>query len=225
VAKEPDPLDVPPCRTDDMRMAHGLFRSLFADAPRLVRGVAAGDRDRAAIVADHVLEVTAGLHRHHSGEDLLLWDALAERSPGCALHVGLMRTQHQEVSDLLDEVDESARAWRRTGSGVARAELAERLDAVAAALLRHLGEEEEVILPAAAAVFSQREWNRLGEHGRAGIPRNRLFIQLGFILSSMEPDAARAFLAEMPPQVRVLFRMLGRRQYLAHRRRVYGTAA
>lgn len=83
----------------------------------------------------------------------------------------------------------------------------------------------ERILPAAAAAMSQREWNRLGDQGRAWVLKSRLFIQLGVILSSMPPEAAAAFLSEMPATVRMLYRLLGRRQYLAHRRRVYGTAA
>ena len=83
------------CDTADMLMIHRLFRWLFGDAPGLVRGVAAGDTARAEVVGAHIEQIVAGLHLHHQGEDLLLWDLLESRAPACALHVGQMRTQHQ----------------------------------------------------------------------------------------------------------------------------------
>ncbi|WP_297409299.1 hemerythrin domain-containing protein [Naasia sp.] len=218
-------LDVPGCETGDMVMIHGLFRSMFGDAPGLVRSVAPGDRDRAKIVGDHVLEMVEALHRHHHGEDTLLWDRLSERSPACGLHIAVMKSQHQAMSALLDEVVPTTKSWQARGSVRERTGVAEKLDGVNAALLEHLGAEERDILPSAAAALSQREWNLLGEHGRAGIPKGRLFIQLGFILQSMPAASRHAFLAEMPPPARVLYRLVGRHQYAAHRRRVYGTAA
>jgi hypothetical protein len=73
----------------------------------------------------------------------------------------------------------------------------------------------------AAGVFSQKEWDQLGEHGRAAIPRNRLFIQLGYILSSLSPAEGAAFFAQMPAPVRLLYRLIGSRQFAAEQKRLH----
>ena len=216
-------LDAPGCNTDDMLMIHTLMRTAFRDAERLVRAAAPADPERATVLADHVLEIADGLHRHHTGEDELLWDQLSAKSPGCALHVGLMKRQHAAIGDALDRAEQAAVAWKRQPVAPHHDGLTAALGQVNTVLREHLGDEERLILPTAGQVMSQREWNRLGEHGRAAIPRNRMFIQLGFILDSMPPDVARRFFAEaLPAPARVLYRLIGRRQYLAHRRKVYG---
>ncbi len=51
--------------TRDMLVVHDSIRRQFGQAPALVRGVAAGDTDRAAVVADHVDLLGALLHHHH----------------------------------------------------------------------------------------------------------------------------------------------------------------
>jgi hemerythrin-like domain-containing protein len=219
-------LDAPGCNTDDMLMIHGLMRSVFRDAAKLVHTAPPDDPDRAKVLGDHVIELADGLHRHHSGEDELLWDQLSAKSPGCAIHIGLMKRQHAAMGEALYRTEKAALEWQEQPDEARRAALAASLDDINALLNEHLGDEERLILPTAGQVFTQREWNVLGEHGRAAIPKNRMFIQLGFILDSMPPDAAKQFLSEaLPAPARVLYRVVGRRQYLAHRRRVYGAMA
>lgn len=219
-------VDTPGCNTDDMLMIHGLMRSVFRDAEKLVRAADADDRERARILGDHVIEIADGLHRHHTGEDELLWDQLSAKSPGCAVHVGLMKRQHEAMGEALDRAEKAALAWQEQPDAAHRDATAAALTRINELLREHLGDEERLILPTAGQVMSQREWNRLGEHGRAAIPRNRMFIQLGFILDSMPPQAAKQFFEEaLPAPARVLYRLIGRRQYLAHRRKVYGALA
>ncbi|WP_163541867.1 hemerythrin domain-containing protein [Occultella kanbiaonis] len=214
------------CNTDDMFVIHRLLRRVFTDAPVLVRGVAEGEVTRAAIVADHVQEIAAGLHAHHHTEDEFLWDKLESRSPGCALHVGQMRAQHAEAAALITELRETLPAWRAGASGVDRERVAAVLDELLATLLRHLGQEEDQILPIAQVTMSQAEWDVLGEHGRASVPRDRQFIQLGMLLDAFDDPAERQawMRANLPVPVRVLFSLVGRRQFEAHRAKVYGLA-
>lgn len=222
----PASIDAPGCDTSDMRLIHTLFRMVFGDAPKLVRSVAAGDVQRARIVGDHLIEICGGLHNHHHGEDTLLWDQLASRSPGCAVHVDLMKRQHAEIAKSVSSAEKATVAWQATASAEDASVLLAALDDINRGLGIHLGDEEDQILPEAGRVLTQREWNRLGEHGRSLIPRNRMFIQLGFILDTMPSDVAHAFLKEsLPAPARLLFHLVGRRQYLAHRRAVYGALA
>jgi len=209
-----------------MLMIHGLMRAVFRDAEKLVRAAAPGDAERDDTIGAHVIELADGLHRHHTGEDELLWDQLSKKSPGCALHVGLMKRQHAAMGEALYRAEKAALAWQDEPDEAHRDAMSAALADINRLLTEHLGDEERLILPTAGQVMSQREWNRLGEHGRAAIPRNRMFIQLGFILDSMPPEAAKQFLAEaLPAPARVLYRVVGRRQYLSHRRKVYGAFA
>ena len=213
----------PGCDTSDMNIIHGMFRSILNEAPKLVRSVAQSDTEHAAAVAGHLSDLISGLHNHHHGEDLLLWDELAARAPACAAHVDQMRAQHAAVSDDLDALEALIPAWRETADVADREAVAAAVETVRSALFAHLGQEEEQILPIASGVFSQPEWDKLGEHGRASVPRDRQLIQLGYILNSMSPEDARAWAkANLPVPIRLLYRLVGRRQFEAEQRAVRG---
>lgn len=213
------------CDTRDMLVIHGFFRHVFRDAPDLVRGVATGDVARARVVGAHVREVAQVLHHHHRTEDDLLWDELERRSPACALHVGVMRAQHAEAARLIGELELLVPAWEAAAGAAERDAVAGAVEALRAAVDVHLGAEEQRILPVAGEAFTQAEWDRLGEHGRAAVPKDRRLVQLGWMIESMGPDAGAAFVRRaLPPPVRLLWRVVGRRKFAAHRAQVYGTA-
>ena len=211
------------CDTSDMLTIHALFRRAFTDAPVLVRGVGDGHRERMLPVAHHVREVAGALHNHHEGEDLLLWDTLEQRAPACALHVGLMRSQHAATAAQLERLGGLLDAWEQSAGTAERDAVAALLDEVRDTLLQHLGQEETQILPTASTVMSQREWSLLHEHGMASVPKDRLFLQLGWILEVVPADERAGWLrTNLPVPARVLWRLVGRRQFAAHRARVYG---
>lgn len=218
-------VDAPGCDTSDMLTIHALFRRAFTDLPGLVRGVDDGDVLRMRVVAAHTLEVAGALHHHHTGEDELLWERLEQRAPACALHVGRMRAQHATTADQLRALREAVPAWQATAGAAERDRVADQLDAVRDTLLTHLGDEESSILPTASTVMSQREWGALHEHGMASVPRERLLLQLGWILDVV-PAAERAgwLRTNLPLPARVMWHLVGRRRFAAHRARVYGTA-
>lgn len=211
------------CDTSDMLTIHALFRRAFTDAPVLVRGVRDSDIGRMGHVAGHVRELAGALHRHHLGEDLLLWDTLEQRAPSCALHVGLMRAQHSATAQQLERLDGLMAAWEAGAGATERHAVAALLDEVRDTLLAHLGQEETQILPMASTVMSQREWDLLHEHGMAAIPKDRMFLQLGWILEVVPAGEQSGWLrTNLPAPARVLWRLVGRRQFAAHRARVYG---
>lgn len=199
------PASAPLCNTSDMVLIHKVFRQGFRDAPGLVRGVADGDRKRTEVVAPHMLKLAASLHSHHHGEDLLLWDTLEQRAPACALHVGQMRAQHAAVGELLDQVEAAIPMWASTAGASERDKVATLMDQISATLEDHLGNEETLILPVAATTFTQAEWDKLGEHGRASIPKSEQFIQLGFIVDALGPEEGQRFIGEfLPGPIRLL---------------------
>jgi hypothetical protein len=136
-----------------------------------------------------------------------------------------MRAQHAEVAGLLATVESVTPAWMASGTGADRDAVVAAVQAVFDALATHLGDEESDILPIAAVTLTQAEWGELGKRGRSEIPKDRMLIQLGTILESVAPEHRERFWKELPPPVRLLYRLVGKRQYERERARIQGTAA
>ncbi|MGX5694659.1 hemerythrin domain-containing protein [Agromyces soli] len=210
------------CDTGDILIVHRIFRWGYRELPALVRAVPPGDTARAATVADAVEMLDRGLHVHHEGEDELLWDRLERRDPGCALHVGVMRSQHARVAELLDAVEPLLADWRVTAEAGAGDRLAVGLEEVGDALGVHLGREETSIVPVAARLLSQAEWDELGEHGRAALPKDVMPIQLGLMLDAVPAEEREDWLHEnLPAPIRLLWALLLKRKYAAWRRALF----
>lgn len=212
------------CDTSGMVVVHRVLRRRFAAMPALVGEVATGDLDRAAVVAAHVAEFAEMLHAHHETEDTHLWGVLESRSPACAVHVELMRSQHRAVAALLVRSGVLLPDWRRTADPVLRSAVVDVLREVNTALGIHLGSEESRILPVAAVTMTQREWDAFGDLGRKSVPKARLLVQLGYVLDAMDPSQRAAWMrANLAAPVRGLYAVAGRRRFVDDYRRVFGT--
>ncbi|GAA2024585.1 hypothetical protein GCM10009819_04420 [Agromyces tropicus] len=214
--------EAPGCDTSDILIVHRIFRWGFREMPRLVRDATPGDLARTTVVADAVDLVTLGLHVHHEGEDAMLWDPIEARRPSCALTVGLMREQHRHVAALLGRVGPRVVDWRERADADAAEALAAALDDVGVALGVHLGQEEDEVVPVAAEVLSQREWDAIGEHGRESFPKDGIPIQLGLMIDAV-PEADRADWPRehLPAPIRLLWAILLRRRYAAWQRALF----
>ena len=210
--------------TSEMVVVHDLFRREFGNLPGLVRGVAAGDVRRAAVVVAFVRELAEGLHHHHTGEDELMWPLLLERARTDDALVLRMEEQHERIAVLHDRAVDQAAAFAAAADPGDGERLARTLTTLAAALDEHMREEEDHILPLVEEHLTVAEWEALGERGRAGIPKDRQLVQLGFILLGRSADERAAFLAQMPLAARLAWRFLGRRTFTAEYRRIYGHA-
>lgn len=209
------------CNGYGMRIVHNAFLWGYEQAPGLVRGVRGGDVERAAFVGQWLADLDATLHVHHEGEDELLWDKLEQRAPACALHVGQMRAQHAQVQGLLAEAAPLLDAWRTSADPEVGASLADAYARILDVLKVHLRREVVEVVPVAERVFTAQEWERLSEHGMNAIPRSRLLPQLGLLLASSPPEDRAIFLQEVPRPVRLLFRLVGKRQYAKQYRTLF----
>lgn len=211
----------PGCDTTDLIQVHRIFRWLYNELPSLIRGVDDGDVGRAAVVADYAYMDLFALHLHHETEDLVLWDRLAERSPGCAAHVDQMRAQHAQVAAELAVVEPLLDPWRERADAVSRDRLAAAVEHLRDTLFGHLAPEEEHIVPVAATVLTQAEWDEMGEHARNGIqaakkelPRDMMAVQFGLLLATVDPDQRSEWMKEnLPAPVRLLYTLLLKRKY------------
>lgn len=192
----------------DMLVVHRAFRREFRLAPRLVRAVVPGDTSRAAVVADHARLILTGLHLHHSGEDELLWPKLLERTAPEAALIARMEAQHDRVAHHIELLTPALTRWQAEARAAVTEEVAGLFDALEAALLEHLRDEEQHILPIAARHVSQREWDQLGEHaGTAMSPADRPVL-LGMILEEATAEEARTLTANLPVPVRLIAKLV-----------------
>jgi iron-sulfur cluster repair protein YtfE (RIC family) len=208
--------------TREMIAVHNVFRRVLGDLPRLIRATTPRDTVRAAVLADAYSEFAIGLHHHHTGEDELLWPLLMARLDADKGVVLRAEEQHEQVHELLDRANAQVVAYRSSATEAARDALAKTVEELDAALREHMADEEREILPLVEAHLTVAEWARLGERGRAGIPKDRLLIQLGWILDGLPADDRKAFLRHMPLPARMAWRLVGQRRFEAERRAVYG---
>lgn len=200
--------------TQAMVVVHRVFRREFDLLPDLIEGVRTGDTARSGVLAEHLTDIVGALHHHHQAEDDLIWPLLLERA---TLHVDLVRrmeAQHTALGAALDRIEKLTPEWRRSASLVEGRELAAAVRDAAAILREHMGEEETEILPVITEHLSVEEWAKVGERGGKSIQdkRKRLLF-LGAILEDASPAEQRNFLGELPPPVRVLWKLAGRRAY------------
>ncbi len=211
--------------TWEMVLVHRVFRREFRLLPGLIRGVAAGELSRAAVVGGHLGDLTGALHHHHTIEDELLWPVLLERD---ALHADLvhrMEAQHGRLHVLLDRIDELAPRWRARAGAADRDELAELVAQASVALDEHLADEENDILPLVEQYVTPAEWHALNERGQKAIPRNaKALVFLGEIMQEATPREEELFLRQLPAPVRWAWRLVGRRVHAKARARIHGGA-
>jgi hypothetical protein len=152
------------------------------------------------------------LHIHHEAEDELLYPKLIERVPDQASMTEEVEHEHELIREALDAASAACATWRGHPSRETGAALAAALDELNSVARRHLDDEEHKIVPLAAVTVTQQEWDALGEHAVAQIPRAKRAIAFGMLLEPLD-DADRAHMKRvLPPPVRLLYPLLiGRR--------------
>ncbi len=197
-----------PIDVRDTAIVHRTFREGYAEAARLVRAAPAPPPTRVAFLADHIDFVVGMLHTHHEGEDELLYPKLIERVPDQASMTEEVEHEHELIRTALDAASAACTTWCRQPSPETGAGLAAALDELNSVAQRHLDDEEQKIVPLAAVTLTQQEWDALGDHAVAQIPRDKKPIAFGMLLEPLN-DADRAHMKRtLPPPVRLLYPLL-----------------
>jgi hemerythrin-like domain-containing protein len=208
--------------TSEMIFVHNSFRQQFRALPGLVRSVDEGDTARAAVVVTFLEELTSALHHHHEGEDELMWPLLLKKAPMDSALILRMEEQHERIAELYRRAADNANAFASTADAQSRENLADTLNELIGALEEHLHDEEVKILPLVEEVMTVPQWEALGERGRAGIPKDKRLVFLGFMLAANPPDRGQEFLGRLPVPARIAWKLLGRKAYVKEYRKVYG---
>ncbi|GAA0798571.1 hemerythrin domain-containing protein [Spirilliplanes yamanashiensis] len=206
--------------THDMFVVHRVFRRESALLPRLVRAVRPGDTARARLVADHARGYALGLHHHHSAEDALVWPLLLARVDLEAELVLRMEEQHERVAGTLAAIDGLLTTWERTADPAVGAELAAAYEAHRAALVEHLTDEEDHLLPLIEEHLTVAEWNRLGERFAVETPKDKLLLFLGALLEEADAQERAHMLGNLPAPARLVWAVYGRFRYARSTRRL-----
>jgi hypothetical protein len=209
------------CNGDEMRILHNAFLFAYGQAPGLVRGARPGDTARSEFVGQWLADLDATLHTHHESEDLLLWDKIEQRAPACALHVGQMRAHHAQVAELLEEASPLLTRWRATADPTVGEQLADAYERMLDVLKVHLRREVVEVIPVAERVVTTEEWSAMADHSVDAIPKSRLLPQLGMLLANSTLEDRKSFYAGMPFSVKVLWRLVGKRQYAKQFKRLF----
>ena len=182
----------------DMYAVHGVFRDTLGAVPVLVGGVPQGDAERVALIANYYENILSFLEAHHDGEEKLVFPLLRERCAGEEALVDEMKAQHEEAIALLEAALRALAAWPAGDAGSQKA-AEDALVELREHLVRHLDEEEERVLPLAAANLSMEEWGALPGHGMANFHGDKIWLILGLIRERMTDSQRAAMLEHMPP--------------------------
>lgn len=192
----------------DMAIIHQTFKRGYAEAAQLVRAQPTPSPERVSFLAAHIDFGIAMLHVHHGGEDALLYPKLLERVPDQLAMIKDIDHQHELVATALDSASAACAGWRTAPS-------AESADALVGALAelndvtqRHLDDEEQYIVPLAAVTLTQTEWNEVGKHGFAQVPRDKRPLALGMVMEPLNDDDRALMKANLPAPVRILYPIL-----------------
>jgi hypothetical protein len=124
-----------------------------------------------------------------------------------------MRAHHAQVVALLEEAGPLLARWRETADPAIGEQLADAYERTLGVLKVHLRREVVEVVPVAERVVTTKEWAAMADHSVGAIPKSRLLPQLGMLLANSTPVDRKSFYAGMPISVKVLWRLMGKRQY------------
>ncbi len=197
----------------DMALIHRIFRTSFAELVRLVPTVPSADTGRVDAVAAHLTFLIDGLIAHHTTEDEHVWPVLHERARPSTALVDRMEAQHDVIHAALDDVQRLGAAWSAQPSPASSSALTAALTHLLDVLTEHLDEEERDVVPIIAQHVTEDEWEKAGRSAFDRFTPAQRFIATGQMLEVATPAESAAMMGDLPPPVKVLWALIGKRRY------------
>lgn len=201
------------CDTHDMVLVHRVFRREFGLLPAMIAKVSADDPVRAAVIGRHAREMLDSLHHHHDSEDELIWPKLRGHKGIAPATADRMEAQHGAVAEILDTISPVLASWRQSGDPTTRTKLSGLFRRLNTAVVEHLDDEEQWVLPIVETTLTPAQWAAVGARSRTAMRKSRLVVFLGHILEDANPTERTAFLGHVPVPGRVGYRLVGRRKH------------
>jgi hemerythrin-like domain-containing protein len=191
-----------------MAIVHRQFRRGYDEAAQLVRASTSPSSERVTFLADHIDFGLALLHIHHEGEDELLYPKLIERVPDQAAMTETVEHEHELIKSALDAASAASAAWRARPSAETAEALAASLNELNSITQPHLDDEEQKVVPLAAVTLTQQEWDAMGKHAVAQMPKNKRSIAFGMLLEPLDESDRAHMMKTLPAPVRMLYPLL-----------------
>lgn len=195
--------------TTDMMAVHQVLRDAITNAPALIGGAEPGDLQRAAVVGSYYDNVLRFLQVHHHAEDELLWPKLLERAPERTDLVQAMIADHGQIHDALDRASAALPKWASSGDRDEGSGLTAAIEDLGSALVPHLDNEEQEIVPLLSDHLSEEEWGEMPGHALRAFDGDKVWLILGLIRENMTQAQRDAMLAHMPPPPRDMWINMG----------------
>jgi hemerythrin-like domain-containing protein len=206
-----------PIDVRDMKIVHETFRRMYEETAGLVRANPTPSPGRVTFLADHIDFGLSMLHHHHESEDELLYPLLMARAPEEAASTERIEQQHRDVSSSIEAAQEASGRWRAAPSAETGETLAAALVGLNTVLQPHLDEEEQTVVPLAAVNLTEEEWEAMGEHSRANIPKDKMAVAFGMLLEPLNEDDRNFMKQALPAPVRLLYPVLIDRPWRKYR--------
>ena len=126
--------------SEAIKVVHDAFRrelALIRDEMSTGSGTTLGAQLRV-----NCLTFCAGLHNHHTGEDIGMFPVLADRHPEFAPALARLGEEHERIAELVEDLRRAV-----TAEDVAPAAARAEVERLTAALEAHLTYEEEQLIP------------------------------------------------------------------------------
>jgi hypothetical protein len=214
--------------TPDLRFYLAIHRAMRASADQLhaaATDLAPGDTARVGALGWWFKGLAGELRTHHHIEDEIFFPALAARVPTYADHADEVVRDHTELGVLMNRITEQLGALAEGTSWVPTQQTV--VDAAADLrdlLYRHLGLEDDDIVPLFGRHFSRAEYDAMHESALKQSGLKQLAFTVPWIVSHLDGEERARTLAEAPLPMRLLWRVT-RRGYARRAAYALGTGA
>ncbi|MBV6508986.1 MAG: hypothetical protein JJLCMIEE_02053 [Acidimicrobiales bacterium] len=202
--------------TPGMTGIHDVFRREFPLMSDLIRAVADGDAERAALLAGHLRLVLDVVQVHHDAEEQFIWSRLPERAPDARALVDTMLAQHAQVHALEATIRDQLARWESSSDATSGEALAEAVDAFTDALVAHAVQEEGEPLPIIVEHLTPAEWGEFVAYASTAMPEESRPTVMGMLMEDMPAPAREAFLGSLPEQLGTFLRTTGAEAYAGY---------
>jgi hypothetical protein len=193
---------------------HGAMRTSGDQLAAALADVPAGDRRRAQALSQWFAGFDAELHHHHMVEDEIFFPALVARVPTYLESSGPeIEADHERLDQLLAALRGSLA--RLAGDGewaVSRGEAYALASELAALLHRHLGLEDQDVLPLYCRHFTAEEYQALHDEAAKTMALRQAWFTVPWLMTHLDAKRRVEVFEEAPGIMRLVWR-LSRRGY------------
>jgi len=126
--------------------------------------------------------------------------------PAQAADIQRVAGQHENVDTALRAASAAIEAWQQQGDAATGSDAVSAMATLGAALLPHLDEEEEVIVPLAANHLFAPEWGELPGHALRNFSGDKMWLILGLNREQMTEQQVATMDDHLPPPVLKMWR-------------------